>query len=253
MQGIDCVFQLAALWLDECVHEPRQALGGERRRHLQRGRGGARGRRQADRLLLVGLGLRQRGVTPMTEDHPFNNRTMYGATKIANEQFFRAFYEQHGLDYIGHALHEHLRPAHGLRGHLRQRDHEGARPHLCGRAAGRSSATAARSTTSSTSSDVARANILAHEGRRRPTSSSTSAPASARPSTSWSACCSRSPASALEPEYRPQEQMLRHPPHRQHRAGRAAARLPADVALRDGLESVVEWRRATAPLPSEPI
>ena len=39
--------------------------------------------------------------TPMTEDHPFNNRTMYGATKIAGEQFFRAFNEQHGLDYVG--------------------------------------------------------------------------------------------------------------------------------------------------------
>ena len=37
----------------------------------------------------------------MTEDHPFNNRTMYGATKIAGEQFFRAFHEQHGLDYVG--------------------------------------------------------------------------------------------------------------------------------------------------------
>ena len=40
-------------------------------------------------------------LTPMTEEHPFNNRTMYGATKIAGEQFFRAFYEQHGLDYVG--------------------------------------------------------------------------------------------------------------------------------------------------------
>ena len=37
----------------------------------------------------------------MTEDHPFNNRTMYGATKIAGEQFFRAFHERHGLDYVG--------------------------------------------------------------------------------------------------------------------------------------------------------
>ena len=29
-------------------------------------------------------------VTPMTEEHPFNNRTTYGATKIANEQMLRA-------------------------------------------------------------------------------------------------------------------------------------------------------------------
>jgi UDP-glucose 4-epimerase len=37
---------------------------------------------------------------PMTEEHPFDNRSMYGATKIAGEQFLRAFYEQHGLDYV---------------------------------------------------------------------------------------------------------------------------------------------------------
>ena len=36
----------------------------------------------------------------MTEEHPFNNRTMYGATKIAGEQFLRAFHEQYGLDYV---------------------------------------------------------------------------------------------------------------------------------------------------------
>jgi UDP-glucose 4-epimerase len=38
----------------------------------------------------------------MTEEHPFNNRTTYGATKIANEQMFRAIYEQHKLPYIGY-------------------------------------------------------------------------------------------------------------------------------------------------------
>src|ERR1041385_1270289 len=38
---------------------------------------------------------------PMTEDHPFNNRTMYGATKIANEQMLRAIYDPHTLPYIG--------------------------------------------------------------------------------------------------------------------------------------------------------
>ena len=37
----------------------------------------------------------------MTEEHPFNNRTTYGATKIANEQMLRAIYEQHKLPYIG--------------------------------------------------------------------------------------------------------------------------------------------------------
>jgi UDP-glucose 4-epimerase len=37
---------------------------------------------------------------PMTEEHPFNNRTTYGATKIACEQMLRAMYAQHALPYI---------------------------------------------------------------------------------------------------------------------------------------------------------
>ena len=37
----------------------------------------------------------------MTEEHPFNNRTMYGATKIAGEQFFRSFNDMHQLNYAG--------------------------------------------------------------------------------------------------------------------------------------------------------
>lgn len=37
---------------------------------------------------------------PMDEDHPFNNRTLYGAAKIANEQMLRAYNEMHGLQYV---------------------------------------------------------------------------------------------------------------------------------------------------------
>jgi UDP-glucose 4-epimerase len=37
----------------------------------------------------------------MTEEHPFNNRTMYGATKIAGEQLFRAYNDTHKLNYCG--------------------------------------------------------------------------------------------------------------------------------------------------------
>lgn len=36
---------------------------------------------------------------PMDEGHPFNNRTLYGAAKVANEQMFRAYNEMHGLNY----------------------------------------------------------------------------------------------------------------------------------------------------------
>lgn len=38
---------------------------------------------------------------PMTEEHPFNNKTFYGATKVAGEQMYRAFHHRYGLNYVG--------------------------------------------------------------------------------------------------------------------------------------------------------
>jgi UDP-glucose 4-epimerase len=38
---------------------------------------------------------------PMDEDHPYNNETMYGATKIACEHFLRNFYRDHKLKFVG--------------------------------------------------------------------------------------------------------------------------------------------------------
>jgi UDP-glucose 4-epimerase len=37
---------------------------------------------------------------PMDESHPFNNRTMYGAGKIATEQILRALHDTAGLSYV---------------------------------------------------------------------------------------------------------------------------------------------------------
>lgn len=38
---------------------------------------------------------------PMREEHPFNNRNFYGATKIAGEAMCRAFFDRYGLNYVG--------------------------------------------------------------------------------------------------------------------------------------------------------
>ena len=38
---------------------------------------------------------------PMTENHPFNNRNFYGATKIAGEAMCRAYFDRYGLNYVG--------------------------------------------------------------------------------------------------------------------------------------------------------
>ena len=101
LEGIDGVFLLASLWLGECVNDPRKAwetnvmgswnvveacqkMGVERVVY-------------SSSASVYGNAF----VTPMTEEHPFNNRTTYGATKIAIEQMFRAVYEQFKMPYIG--------------------------------------------------------------------------------------------------------------------------------------------------------
>ncbi len=38
---------------------------------------------------------------PMTEEHPFNNRNFYGATKICGEAMCHAFHDRYGLNYVG--------------------------------------------------------------------------------------------------------------------------------------------------------
>jgi UDP-glucose 4-epimerase len=100
LEGTDGLFLLAALWLFECVHEPRKALEvnvdgtwnvieAARAAGVKRIVYSSSASVYGDALSL-----------PMTEEHPFNNRTMYGATKIAGEQFLRAAYEQHQLPYV---------------------------------------------------------------------------------------------------------------------------------------------------------
>ncbi|MHB8642310.1 MAG: NAD-dependent epimerase/dehydratase family protein [Gaiellaceae bacterium] len=101
MVGCDYVFHLAALWLYECVHEPRRALdvniGGTYNVVEAAHEAGVRKVVYSSSASVYG----DARAIPMSEEHPFDNRTMYGATKIAGEQFFRAFNEQHGLDWTG--------------------------------------------------------------------------------------------------------------------------------------------------------
>ncbi len=37
---------------------------------------------------------------PINEDHPFNNRTLYGAAKVAGEQLLRSYNDMFGLPYV---------------------------------------------------------------------------------------------------------------------------------------------------------
>jgi len=101
MKGMDCVFHLAALWLLQCHDYPRAAFDVNIRGTFNVLE--ACVKHQVKRLVysssasVYGDALE----IPMTEDHPFNNKTFYGATKVAGEQMCRAFHHRYGLNYVG--------------------------------------------------------------------------------------------------------------------------------------------------------
>jgi UDP-glucose 4-epimerase len=100
VEGADGVFHLAALWLLECVENPRAGLetnvvGTYNVIEACRDAG-------VEKLVFSSSAsvYGDAVYAPMDEAHPFNNRTFYGATKIAGEQFLRAFNEMYGLNYV---------------------------------------------------------------------------------------------------------------------------------------------------------
>lgn len=101
VKGCDYVFHLAALWLLHCHDYPRSAfhvniegtfniLEACLRHQVKKVVYSSSASVYGDALEL-----------PMTEDHVYNNKTFYGATKIAGEHLFKAFYHRYGLDYVG--------------------------------------------------------------------------------------------------------------------------------------------------------
>jgi len=101
MNGIDYVFHLAAMWLLHCKDFPRTAF------HVNiEGTFNVLEACVANKVkkLIYSSSASVYGDAvdiPMTEEHPFNNRNFYGATKIAGEAMCRAFSDRYGLDYIG--------------------------------------------------------------------------------------------------------------------------------------------------------
>jgi UDP-glucose 4-epimerase len=101
LKGADGVFHFAALWLLQCHDFPRAAfevnIGGTFN-VLEACRNNAVGRLvYSSSASVYGDAVEE----PMTEDHPFNNRNFYGATKIAGEAMARAFHHRYGLNVVG--------------------------------------------------------------------------------------------------------------------------------------------------------
>jgi UDP-glucose 4-epimerase len=101
LEGADGVFHLAALWLLQCHEFPRSAFDVNVRGTFNVME--ACVRKNVKRLVYSSsASVYGDAVTePMTEDHPFNNRNFYGATKICGEAMLRAYHHRYGLDYVG--------------------------------------------------------------------------------------------------------------------------------------------------------
>lgn len=101
MKGIDGVFHFAALWLLQCHEYPASAFDVNVRGTFNVM--DACVKNNISRLVysssasVYGDAERE----PMDEDHPYNNKNFYGATKIASEAMMRAYHHRYGLNYVG--------------------------------------------------------------------------------------------------------------------------------------------------------
>jgi UDP-glucose 4-epimerase len=101
MRGMDGVIHLAALWLLQCHEFPRAAFDVNVRGTFNVL--DACVQNKIKRLIwsssasVYGDAVEE----PMTEEHPFNNRNFYGATKICGEAMARAYHFRYGLNYVG--------------------------------------------------------------------------------------------------------------------------------------------------------
>lgn len=101
LEGADGVFHFAALWLLQCHDYPRSAFDVNVRGTFNVMEAcvanGVKRLVYSSSASVYGDAVRK----PMEEDHPFNNKNFYGATKIAGEAMLRAFHHRYGLDFVG--------------------------------------------------------------------------------------------------------------------------------------------------------
>lgn len=101
MNGVDGVIHLAALWLLQCYEFPRAAfdvnISGTF--NVLEACVASKVKRlvYSSSASVYGDAVEE----PMTEEHPYNNWTFYGATKIAGEHMFKAYHKRYGLEGVG--------------------------------------------------------------------------------------------------------------------------------------------------------
>jgi UDP-glucose 4-epimerase len=101
MKQVDGVFHLAALWLLHCHEYPESAFEVNVRGTFNVIQSAIRNR--VSKLVYSSSASVYGDAVeiPMNEDHPYNNETFYGATKIAGEHLLKALGKRYGLPWVG--------------------------------------------------------------------------------------------------------------------------------------------------------
>jgi UDP-glucose 4-epimerase len=98
--GVDYVFHQAALRITRCAEAPREATEVLMTGTLNVLESAVRHKVKKIVAASSASVYGEPSYLPIDEAHPFNNRTMYGAGKVANEQMYRAYYTTSGLPYV---------------------------------------------------------------------------------------------------------------------------------------------------------
>ena len=244
MQGMDAVIHMAALRITACAAEPRAALevmcDGSFNVMEAAQAAGVQKVVAASSASIYGLA----DTFPTREDqHPYNNRTWYGASKIMLEGLLRSFNDMHGLPYVALRYFNVYGPRMDIHGKYTEvlirwmeRIAAGVPPLILG--------DGSQTMDFVYIEDVARANVLAllsdvtddvfNVGSGMETSLNQLA-----------AALLRVMGSDLRPEYGP-ERAVNPVPRRLADTTKAERLLGfrARVGLRDGLSRLVEWWRA---------
>lgn len=101
MDGIDEVYHMAALRITQCAEEPRKALEAlvDGAFNVFEAAVNAKVSKVVAASSASVYGLADHFPTP-EDQHPYNNRTFYGAAKTFNEGMLRSFNEMYGLKYV---------------------------------------------------------------------------------------------------------------------------------------------------------
>ncbi|MBD3180947.1 NAD-dependent epimerase/dehydratase family protein [Candidatus Poribacteria bacterium] len=101
LKGVDYVFHQAAIRITQCARTPREALEVlfDGTFNVLEASVDAKVKKIVAASSVSIYGMAESFPTEETH-HPYNNRTIYGAGKIANEQMLRAFNDMYGLDYV---------------------------------------------------------------------------------------------------------------------------------------------------------